>query len=177
MDAAYHDVPGALGRRRRGFDVERDHDAGQRAVLPERLGAELAGPARQTLPVVESRDRVQQAFGARAIRVELGANVGPDLEEDFVGFVRRGNALPGAGAQRRGALFARRVLAEREQQRRAARDPRIGAQQAAQLDAGHIGQFGVDDDDVGLGAPRALQRVPTRGLPQHGIPRRLEETP
>src|SRR6266699_1725248 len=76
-----------------------------------------------------------------------------------------------------GALFARRVLAEREQQRRAARDPRIGAQQAAQLDAGPVGQLGVDDDDVGLGAAGALQRVPTRGLPQHGIPRRLEQIP
>src|SRR2546430_17441012 len=107
MDAAYHDVPGALGRRRRGFDVERDHDAGQRAVLPERLGAELAGPARQTLPVVESRDRVQQAFGTRAIRVELGANVGPDLEEDFVRFVRRGNGPPRARAPGRRAAVGR----------------------------------------------------------------------
>src|SRR5438105_11195644 len=98
MDAAYHDVPGALARRRRGFDVERDHDAGQGAVLTERLGAELAGPARQTLSVVEPRDRVQQAFCTGAVRVELGADVGADLEQDFVGFVRRGDALPGSGA-------------------------------------------------------------------------------
>jgi len=146
-------------------------------VFAERLGTKLASAAGQTLSVVEPRQRVQQAFRTGAVCVEFGADVRPDLEQDFVCFVRRGDAFPCTGPERRGPLIARGVLTEGEQQRRATRDPRIGTQEPAQLDPRHVGQLGVYDDDVGLGAAGALQRVPARGLAQHGVPRRLEQIP
>src|SRR2546426_10892074 len=125
MDAADNDVGGALAPWRRGLHIEGEHDAGERAVLAERLRAELAGAACETLTVVEPRHRVQQSFGACPVGVELGTHVGTDLQQDFIRLVWRGDALPRAGAERGDPLLARRVGPEgRSEERRVGEEGR-----------------------------------------------------
>src|SRR5207245_4692664 len=56
----------------RWLDVEREHDAGEWTVLPERLRSELPRAAGKPLPVVEPGHGIEQAPGAGSVRVELG---------------------------------------------------------------------------------------------------------
>ena len=82
-----------------GLEVDHEHDARQRPMIAERLGAELARTASESLPVVESRGGIEQPLRPGAIRIELGAHVGAEFEQNLVGVVRRRDAIPRAGAQ------------------------------------------------------------------------------
>src|SRR5436853_218491 len=66
-------------------------------------------------------------------------------------------------------------LAGREQHGCAGRDAWIGAQRATQLDPLLVRQVGVDNDHVGTGGARPLQRVAAGALAQYPVPAGLEQ--
>src|SRR2546430_17302955 len=77
------------------LDIEGHGHTRERAVLPERLGSELARAPREPLRIVEPAQRIQQALGPGAVGLELGAPIGLPLQEDLVRRGERRNAFPG----------------------------------------------------------------------------------
>ena len=122
-----------------GLEIDHEHDARQGPMIAECLGAEFARAAGESLPVVESRAGIEQPLRPGAIRIELGAHVGAELEENLVGVVRRRDAIPRAGAQRGEPLGPAGRFTHGEQDRRAARDARVRTQRATQVGARHVG--------------------------------------
>src|SRR2546430_15889519 len=76
------------------LDIEGHVHTRERAVLPERLGSELARAPRQPLRIVEPAQRIEQALGPGAVAVELRSHIGLHLQEDLVRLVRRRKPLP-----------------------------------------------------------------------------------
>ena len=145
-------------------------------MLAERLRPELARATGESLSVVQPGDGVEQPLGPRAIRIELGAHVGPELEENLIGVVRRRDAFPRAGAQRGEPLGPAGGLTHGEQDRCAARNPRVRAERATQIGPRHVGELRIDDDEVRLGTARAFEHVLSRTLLEHGITAALQQT-
>ena len=144
-------------------------------MVAVRLRAQLTGAARESLAVVEPGGGIEEPFGTCAIGVELGMYVRADLEQDLVRVMWRRDALPRPRPKRGQALRACSRVRERKEDWRAARNARIGAECAAQLDARDVRQDLIDQEHVGLGAPRALQRVTAGALLKHGIPGALKQ--
>ncbi len=146
-------------------------------MFPEGLRSQLTRSAREPLPVVESRRDVEQPVRSGPVRVELGVHVGTDLEQDLIRIVRGRDAFPGAGAQGGQSLCARGRVSDRQKNRRAARDARIGAKRPAQLDTLHVGQLSVYENHIGLGGAGAVERMLAGPLLEDGVSTALEQAP
>src|SRR5688572_25669813 len=122
----------------------------------ERLGADLARAPGEAAHVVQTRDLVEQAIFANAIRLELRAHESIQLREQDLGVERLGAELPRASAERLEPLAAAGGTRRRDQDRRRRAEVRIRRENPADIDAIQVRHLEVEDDGVGLSAAREI---------------------
>ena len=157
-DRLQHGI-GRLRSRGAVSEIGGQGHAGERGVEARRLGAELPSAARQPAQVVQPGRRIHQPVLARPVGGALDAGERVELQEQVLGVERLAQVLPGARPEGIDALLARGVVRADDDDRRVRIELRVVPQRPADLQRILVGQGGVEDDRVGLSAPRPLQRL------------------
>ena len=92
-----------------------------------------------------------------AVHLALALEEGGELEQERFAVERLTEKFPGAGVVRLEPLGAARRSRGRDDDRSGGADPRVAPQRAAHLEPVHVRHLGVEDDQIGLRRPGALQ--------------------